>query len=198
MIDITNISFEIPFQKFKVLYNEALKKKQSNIEAMCLSSYDADEKKVDSRFVNLKYIINDELIFFTNYKSPKSIQMNNHIQVSACFFWHNINLQIRVKGLASKCDETISDQHFSKRSIEKNNLAIISRQSQKANSYQEILEYYEKMIHKLDYKKRPKYWGGFSIKPYSIEFWHGNDARINERNLYTYDNKKWKHTVLQP
>ena len=63
MINISNISNKSPYIKFKCLYKEALAAEQSNIEAICISSFDYENKESNSRFVNLKYIIDDEWIF---------------------------------------------------------------------------------------------------------------------------------------
>ena len=50
---------------------------QKNIEAISISSYDLKHKEVSSRFVNLKFLENDEFIFFSNYDSPKSLAFNS-------------------------------------------------------------------------------------------------------------------------
>ena len=63
-----------PIKKFQEYYNNALNKNQANIEAIAISSYNSFEGLVDSRFVNLKYLLNDEWVFFTNYNSPKAKQ----------------------------------------------------------------------------------------------------------------------------
>jgi pyridoxine/pyridoxamine 5'-phosphate oxidase len=45
---------------------------------------------------------------------------------------------------------------------------------------------------------RPSYWGGYSFTPYEIEFWEGNEFRLNKRNLYKKDMNKWNHYILEP
>lgn len=197
MIDISKIANSEPFFKFKTLYNEAIEKKQFNIEAICISSYDSRAMEVDSRFVNLKYIIDDKFIFFTNFLSPKAQQFNSHEQVSGCFFWNNTNVQIRIKGRIQKCDTEFSDNHFINRSKEKNVLAISSTQSKEIKSYDEVKKKYRESFNKYD-GKRPNFWGGYSIKCTSIEFWKGNKSRLNQRNLYKKKNKKWIQTFLEP
>ena len=44
----------------------------------------------------------------------------------------------------------------------------------------------------------PDYWGGYEFKPFSIEFWEGNDFRLNKRNLYVLENGEWKNYFLEP
>ena len=73
MIQFNNLNQEIPYLVFKEKYNESLNAKQKNIEAISISSFNKEMSEVDSRYVNLKLVTNDEFIFFSNYNSPKAI-----------------------------------------------------------------------------------------------------------------------------
>ena len=64
MIKFTNPSKEIPYVRFKEIYNKALSASQNNIEAINISSYSIKSNEINSRFVNLKFIDNEEFIFF--------------------------------------------------------------------------------------------------------------------------------------
>ena len=55
-----------PFERFMCEYDIAKKHKQKNIEAACLSTI-SNENQVNSRFVNIKYVNENEFIFFSNY-----------------------------------------------------------------------------------------------------------------------------------
>ena len=131
MIEFIDLYKNIPVSKFLELYYEAVKKKQTLPEAVCISSIDSKNMEIDSRLVNLKYIFKDEWIFFSNYNSPKSKQFDSHKQISANFFWESITTQIRIKAKIRKSDSKFSDYHFNKRTKEKNALSIISSQSKK-------------------------------------------------------------------
>ena len=71
--------------------------KQKNIEAISISSYNREISEVDSRYVNLKLVTNDEFIFFSNYNSPKASSFNSHNQIAALVYWPSINVQIRMR-----------------------------------------------------------------------------------------------------
>ena len=114
-----------PYSKFYSCYENAHASNQKSIEAINICSYSNELNEVSSRFVNLKYIIKNEWIFFSNYKSSKANDFFSHPQISAVFFWDSINTQIRIKGKIKKTDKIFSDNHFSLRSREKNILAII-------------------------------------------------------------------------
>jgi pyridoxamine 5'-phosphate oxidase len=46
---------------------------------------------------------------------------------------------------------------------------------------------------------KPPHWGGYRIKPTSIEFWQGRPSRMHDRILYTaQDVGKWKIERLAP
>ena len=131
-----------PYKVFSNYFNEAAKCHQKSIDAIAISSLNSSLNEVSSRFVNLKYIIGDEWIFFSNYKSPKAKDFESHDQISALIFWESINIQIRLKAKIFKSSKKISDDHFMKRSKEKNSLAISSSQSQIISSYEDVKEKY--------------------------------------------------------
>jgi len=46
---------------------------------------------------------------------------------------------------------------------------------------------------------RPKHWGGFLVKPISIEFWQGRPNRMHDRIRYTLQKDfSWKLERLAP
>lgn len=199
MIDISKINTELEvFSTFKKYYSEAIENNQDNIEAIAISSLDKDKLLVNSRFVNIKYITDDELIFFTNFLSPKANEFSTHNQVSCIFFWSKTNVQIRIQGIIRKCSDSFSDLHFKNRSIEKNALAIFSNQSAEIESYSAFKKSYINFLQNENCKKRPKYWGGYRIKPYMFEFWRGDLNRINKRKVYEYDGSEWTNKLLSP
>lgn len=199
MIKFIDINQALPYKRFTEFHNVAISKNQKNIEALSISTYSKINKEVDSRFVNLKYIRDDEWIFFTNYESNKSIQINEHNQISALLYWDCINVQIRLKAKIYKTDAIFSDHHYKTRNIDKNALAHSSNQSRRISTYEKVVQNYnEKKASPESLNLRPEYWGGFSFKPYCFEFWEGHQSRINKREVFTIKNKKWYSYILQP
>ena len=111
-----NLSEERPYKEFKELYNKAIDKKQSAIEAVSISSYNNELNEVESRFVNLKIIDHNRFIFFTNYDSPKSLAFESHDQISGIFFWTSTNTQIRLKAKIKRSERDFNCQYFKQRS----------------------------------------------------------------------------------
>jgi pyridoxamine 5'-phosphate oxidase len=198
MIKFKNLNQEKPYQFFKKKYDEALNANQESIEAISVSSFNKDTNEVDSRFVNLKFIKNDEFIFFSNYNSSKASDFISHSQIGALIYWPMINVQIRMKAKIKKTSNEFNQKYFFDRSEEKNALAISSNQSKKIGSFKQVKKNYNKSLKNDNLKKCPKYWGGYSFTPYEIEFWEGNKYRLNKRNLFCKDNAVWNHFILEP
>ena len=198
MIEFNNLNKEIPYQLFKEKYDRALIAGQKGIEAISISSFNKETNEVDSRYVNLKFISNDEFIFFSNYNSPKASSFNSHSQIAALVYWPSINVQIRMKAEIKKTSNDYNQKYFFDRSEEKNALAISSKQSKSIDSYSQVKENYNKSLKNDDLKKCPEYWGGFSFTPYHFEFWEGHESRINKREIFEKIDGVWEQSFLQP
>jgi len=198
MIKFNKLNKGLPFLLFKEKYEEALDAGQKNIEAISISTFNKNIDEVDSRYVNLKFIINDEFIFFSNYNSPKAVAFNTHNKIAALVYWSSINVQIRIKAQIKKTSKEFNQKYFCDRSKEKNALAISSNQSRQIGSFEQVKENYVYALTNDDLKTCPKFWGGFSFVPYEIEFWQGNEFRLNKRNLYSKEGSTWKHFILEP
>jgi pyridoxamine 5'-phosphate oxidase len=198
MIKFYDISKEIPYLILKEKYDEAIAAGQEAIEAISISSYNKEIDEVNSRYVNLKFINDEEFIFFSNYNSPKALAFNSNKQIAALIYWQTINLQIRIKAKIKKTSKEYNQKYFYNRLPEKNALAISSNQSKPISSHEKVIENYNISLKNNDLKLCPKYWGGYSFVPYEIEFWQGNDFRLNKRNLYKKEENTWKHFILEP
>ena len=198
MIKFNNLNQAVPFLLFKEKYDNALDAGQKAIEAISISSYNKNIREVDSRYVNLKFILNDEFIFFSNYNSPKASSFSSHNQIAALIYWSSINIQIRMKAEIKQTSYEYNQKYFFERGIEKNALAISSDQSKPIDSFKQVEEKYKHSLKNDDLKTCPEYWGGFAFTPYEIEFWEGNKFRLNKRNLYKKEDNKWFHYILEP
>lgn len=198
MIKFENINNEIPFMLFKSFYEKALLAGQKNIEAISISSFNTKAGEVESRFVNLKFVHNQEFIFFTNYNSPKANSFLMHDQIATLIYWSEINTQIRMKAQIKKTSNEFNQEYFVSRSKEKNALAISSNQSMQIGSFDMVKNNFMKSFKNDDLKKCPSHWGGYTFTPYEIEFWQGNEFRLNKRDLYKKNTNKWDHFILQP
>jgi len=198
MIQFKNLNPEIPYQFLKEKYDEALNAGQKGIEAISISSFNKYISEVDARYVNLKFILNDEFIFFSNYDSPKALSFNSHNQIAALLYWPSINVQIRMRAKIKRTTDEFNQNYFFDRSEEKNALAISSNQSKPIDSYNQVKENYNKSLKNDDLKKCPEFWGGYSFTPYYFEFWEGHESRLNKREVFDKIDGSWKQLYLQP
>ena len=196
----SNLPKEKPFELFHDYYARAEEHGDKFAEAGCISSVD-QENQPHSRFVNFKYFFEDNLIFFSNYESHKAMHFKDNEKVCVNFWWPNLEVQVRINGTISKCEEKFSDEHFQGREPGKNIAAIISEQSKKIESYELLKEKYEAMKEKVENgeytESRPEKWGGFQVKVNYFEFWEANDDRLNYRECYKKETKAWQKFFLQ-
>ena len=199
MINFLNPSFEKPYVLFQSLYQKAIENGQKGVEAISVSSYNELLKEVEARYVNLKYIDNNEWIFFSNYLSPKANQFESHDQVSVLIYWASINTQIRMKAKIFKTSSEFSDEHFQGRTKEKNALAISSNQSQAVDSFDQVTKNFNETLEIMTSETpRPDFWGGYSFTPYYFEFWQGHENRLNKRHVFKQQDNQWSEQLLQP
>lgn len=155
-----------------------------------------------ARVVLLKSYDEEGFVFYTNYDSEKgkAIIANPHLCLS--FFWPSAERQVIIKGIASKASAVQSDNYFDSRPLGSRLGAIVSNQSEVIPNH-EVLE---QAINKLEQEvegttvTRPDNWGGFVVKPVSIEFWQGRANRLHDRIRYTLteDGMDWKVERLAP
>lgn len=154
-----------------------------------------------NRIVLLKKYNHEGFIFYTNYDSEKGKAIMANPNVCLSFFWPNLERQIIVKGKAEKIPDNLSDGYFESRPEGSRLGAIVSDQSSVIDS-RDVLEAKLKQLEK-QYEgreiNRPKNWGGYIVKPVSIEFWQGRPNRLHDRIRYSLlSNLDWKIERLAP
>ncbi|WP_075344496.1 pyridoxamine 5'-phosphate oxidase [Tenacibaculum agarivorans] len=154
-----------------------------------------------NRMVLLKKYTHEGFIFYTNYNSEKgkAIAVNN--QVCLSFFWSGLERQIIIKGNAEKLAENLSDGYFESRPDGSKLGAWASNQSEIVANKEELVDSLAKFEAQFKDKEipRPKHWGGFLVKPISIEFWQGRPNRMHDRLRYTLQKDfAWKLERLAP
>lgn len=168
--------------------------------AMTLSTIGTDGFP-KSRVVLLKKFTWEGFIFYTNYSSEKGKAIANNNNVCLSFFWPSLEQQIIIKGKAEKIAENLSDGYFESRPDGSKLGAWASNQSSVVSSREELDQNLKSFETKYKNQEipRPDHWGGFVVKPESIEFWQGRPNRMHDRIRYTLQKDfNWKMERLAP
>ena len=154
-----------------------------------------------TRVVLLKRFTDEGFIFYTNYNSEKGKAILANPNICLSFFWPVLERQIIIKGTAEKLPTNLSDGYFQSRPRGSQLGSIVSQQSEVVPSREYLQEQLSSLEKEMEGKplKRPVHWGGFLVRPISLEFWQGRPNRLHDRIRYTlqadYD---WKIERLSP
>ena len=196
-----NDILENPLELFQKWFYEVEKfGGDTEVNAMTVSTIGNDGYP-KSRVVLLKKYTWEGFIFYTNYNSEKGKAIENNPNVCISFFWNNLERQVIIKGVAEKISENMSDGYFESRPDGSKLGAWASDQSEivpSRNYLDTRLASFEKQFENQEIV-RPKHWGGYIVKPISIEFWQGRPNRMHDRIRYTLqENYDWKIDRLAP
>lgn len=197
-IDFDNSS-DHPIKMFNDWLEMALELDKDNAISFVLSTV-SSESIPTSRVVLLREINDQGLVFFTNYNSSKSKDIEGNEMVAANFFWRELEKQVRIVGRAAKISKADSDKYFNSRprksqlgswcSNQSNIIDLHDNLTDKINEFEEIFK--GKKI------ERPLNWGGYCIIPEKFEFWQGRPSRLHDRLLFSYSSNKWIKKRLSP
>jgi pyridoxamine 5'-phosphate oxidase len=172
----------------------------SEVNAMTIATIGLDGFP-KNRVVLLKKFNEEGFIFYTNYHSEKGKALLQNPNVCLSFFWPVAERQVIIKGIAEKTSTNVSDNYFDSRPDGSKLGAIVSPQSNVIpnrlfleNKLKELeISFKGKQI------PRPDNWGGFIVKPVSVEFWQGRPNRLHDRIIYkVFEDFSWKMERLAP
>lgn len=155
-----------------------------------------------ARMVLLKGLDQRGLVFFTNYRSRKAVELAAEPRCALLFPWHPLERQVRVEGVASLVAEKESDAYFATRPRPAQLGAWSSPQSETVESRAFLEERYRHELDRFDGQAvvpRPEHWGGIRVRPHRIEFWQGRPGRLHDRLRYDrVDETRWTLERLAP
>lgn len=187
-----------PIKQFENWFEFAKTNDVIEPNAMILSTL--SKNSINSRTVLLKDITDEGFVFFTNYTSVKGNDIRENDNVSSVFLWKKIEKQVIIKGSASKIEAEDSIKYFNSRPRKSKIAAWASLQSTKLNDSNDLAERFKYYENKFENKEipYPEFWGGYIIKPLSVEFWQGRSSRMHDRILYKKESKNWSICKLYP
>ncbi|MES2589520.1 MAG: pyridoxamine 5'-phosphate oxidase [Bacteroidota bacterium] len=187
-----------PFSMISAWLREALERNVNEPNAISVSTIGLDGFP-ETRIVYIKELLEEGLVFYTNYNSAKGQAVKQNDKVHVLIFWPELERQIRISGLIEKVPEEMSDAYFNSRPYGSKIGAWASNQSEKLSSRQEL----EDRVHEYAKKfpidvPRPKHWGGYLVKPIKIEFWQGRPSRLHDRIVYEKNENSWSIYRINP
>jgi len=187
-----------PLSLFQLWFDQAVKAECPEPNSMALATADAAGNP-SARIVLLKGADEAGFTFFTNYESQKGKDLAVRPQAALLFHWHELERQVRIKGLVERVSPTESDEYFHSRPAASRIGAWASPQSAEIPN-REFLEEAEKRFAADfgDKPPRPDHWGGYRLHPTEIEFWQGRPSRLHDRIHYQLDGAQWRIARLAP
>jgi pyridoxamine 5'-phosphate oxidase len=188
-----------PLVQFHHWFRDALRADVIEPNAMCLATATPDAYP-SARIVLLKEVDERGFVFFTDYRSRKGQELSDNPHASLCFFWPELERQVRIAGAVQRISRSDSDAYFQSRPRESRIGAWTSHQSAELTSREVLEQQWETMSAQFGDGDvpLPDHWGGFRIVPEEMEFWQGRASRLHDRLQYVRKAGVWQRRRLSP
>jgi pyridoxamine 5'-phosphate oxidase len=189
-----------PFLQFDEWFRDALKVEAMDANAMSIATV-SGAGQPSLRTVLLKYYDEAGFVFYTNLGSRKAEEIDANPRVALLFYWHELHRQVKIHGHTVKISTAENLRYFSRRPVDSQLGAWVSRQSSIISSRAILENKFAEMKQKFADGKipLPSFWGGYRVAPTAIEFWQGRESRLHDRFVYTQtDGKDWLIDRLAP
>ncbi|MEP6019129.1 MAG: pyridoxamine 5'-phosphate oxidase [Paracoccaceae bacterium] len=201
MTDRTGIfAGDDPFDIVRTWMADAEISEPNDPNAIALSTVDPNGLP-NVRMVLLKDIEDDAFVFYTNYGSAKANELDSAGAAAFVLHWKSLRRQIRVRGHVTREEGAKADAYYASRSLQSRLGAWASKQSTHLPNRAHLVADVAKVTaqHKFN-PERPKFWGGYRLKPIEIEFWADGAFRLHDRFRWTRDSDQgnWNTHRLYP
>jgi pyridoxamine 5'-phosphate oxidase len=188
-----------PFALFHHWYREAIGSGIYLPESMALGTATPDGKP-SVRLVLLKGYDDRGFVFFTNYSSRKAMELEANPEATLVFHWAILQRQIRLEGTVERISKEESESYFHSRPRGSQIGAWASKQSEPLVTRQELEERVKRFEEEFGGGPvpLPEFWGGYRLKPRSMEFWQGRANRLHDRIRFSIQEGAWTRVRLYP
>lgn len=189
-----------PIIQFQHWFDDATRADVLEPNAMCLATATPDAYP-SARMVLLKGADARGFVFYTDYRSRKGQELADNPHASLCFFWPELERQVRINGAVQRVSRAESTEYFTSRPLPSRIGAWTSHQSATLATREELEETLGTMTARFadGNVPLPEHWGGYRVVPEEIEFWQGRPSRLHDRIQYfRKQGGQWQRRRLSP
>lgn len=196
-LELEDIALD-PLVEFERWLAQALEAQLVEPYAMTLATATPDGVP-SARIVLLRGVDPRGLTFFTDYRSRKGQDLSANPRAALCFYWGDLERQVRVTGSVEKVSREESAAYFATRPRGSQLGAWASAQSSVLATRDELEARWNDLAAKYpEQVPLPEHWGGFRVRSESFEFWQGRESRLHDRFVYTREGDAWRIERLAP
>jgi pyridoxamine 5'-phosphate oxidase len=189
-----------PLAQFRRWYAEAVEAGVQLPEAMTLATATPDGAP-SARMVLLKGVDERGFVFYTNYESRKGHELAENPRAALVFHWPQTpRRQVSVNGSVERLPAEESAEYFRTRPFGSRIGAWASRQSDVIAGRDGLERLFAELEseHSEGEVPRPPWWGGYVLRPETVEFWQNRSNRLHDRLRYRRSGDDWIIERLSP
>lgn len=171
-----------PLASFRAWFDAALAADLPEPNAMTLATATADGLP-SARTVLLKDADARGFVFYTNGTSTKGRALAGNPRASLVFPWFALHRQVVVAGTVEPIPRQEAEAYFHSRPRGSQIGAWASRQSSVIPDRSVLEDRYLALVERFGdgVIPLPDFWGGWLVRPRTVEFWQGRPSRLHDR-----------------